>query len=407
MYRNRNTALLIASFVCFSGYVFAEVTQPPAPTGPYSVGTLSRHLVDEARPETFTEATDDHRELMIQFWYPAEATEGTETAPYLPANPEVRRAMFAQVMMPPARVDETMGTWRTRSVEGASVATAQPKYPVVIFSHGFGGFRTQNISQMEELASRGFIVVAIDHTFCAAAVEFPGGRVVPFADEFKQRQDPDREAVDKQYDGLALLWAADASFVLDELERINGSDGDPLAGRLDLERIGMFGHSFGGATSGQMCLRDPRVKCGINMDGRPYGDARKEGVRQPFMVMRVVRDKADPALLAMGGITEEQYFAIVKAMNAELDMIAQSAPEGYMLTISDMDHFNFSDFPYIAELSPVRKSLVGDIDPARGGKIIMDYLLAFFGKYLMNEDAPSLAAGAAHPEEVAFTAYAK
>lgn len=395
-------ALCIVSLFYFSGYAFAEVTQPPAPTGPYAVGTMSRHLVDDARLETFTDAPDDHRELMIQVWYPAEGTEGKETASYLPANPEVRRAMFAQVMIPPAKVDELMGAWRTRSVEGAAVSSKQKQYPVVLFSHGFGGFRMQNVAQMEELASHGYVVVSIDHTFCAAVVEFPDKRIVRFAPSLMAAQTKPRDEVDKIFDGLALLWGADASFVIDELDKINASADDPLAGRLDLTRLGMFGHSFGGATSLQMCAKDARVKCGIDMDGLAYGDARREGVKQPVMIMHVVRDVADPMLLAQGKLTEEQYFEIVKKMESEFDFIAKSAPAGYILTMSHMNHYNFSDFPYIAELSPFSKSLIGDIAPARGAKIINDYVLAFFGKYLMSAGDGMLTPDVAHPAEVKF-----
>jgi len=277
-----------------------------------------------------------------------------------------------------------------------------------LFSHGFGGYRGQNLSQMEELASRGYIVVAIDHTFCASAVEFPGGRIVRFAPEF-QKNDPkaDRSEQDKRFDELARLWAADAAFVIDELEKFNGASGDAFAGRLDLDKIGMFGHSFGGATSGQMCLQDPRVKCGINMGGRPYGDSRVQGVKRPFMVLTAVRGPADPMLLATAGLTQETYKEMIDAMMAEFDLILHAAPEGYLAKFTRMDHYNFTDFPYIADLSPVKKMVIGDIEADRGGKMIMDYVVAFFGKYLQGKDSPSLDQNAAKELEVTMTAFAR
>jgi len=86
-------------------------------------------------------------------------------------------------------------------------------------------------------------------------------------------------------------------------------------------------------------------------------------------------------------------------------LLDESAPEGYILTMRHMNHYNFSDFPYIAELSPFSKSLVGDIAPARGGKIINDYVPAFFGKYQQSARDTLLAPDATHPEEVTFAAY--
>lgn len=86
-------------------------------------------------------------------------------------------------------------------------------------------------------------------------------------------------------------------------------------------------------------------------------------------------------------------------------LLDESAPEGYILTMRHMNHYNFSDFPYIAELSAFSKSLVGDIAPDRGAKIISDYVLAFFGKYLMGAGDGLLAPDATPPAEVAVKTF--
>src|SRR5262249_19536719 len=82
------------------------------------------------------------------------------------------------------------------------------------------------------------------------------------------------------------IWTQDTRFVMDEMERMNSGElASVFAGRLDLDHIGLFGHSFGGATAGEVCMLDSRCKAGVNMDGFQYGDLLDHPVTQPFMVM--------------------------------------------------------------------------------------------------------------------------
>lgn len=100
---------------------------------------------------------------------------------------------------------------------------------------------------------------------------------------------------------LMTVWSADTHFVLDQLEQLNRSDpSNTFTGRLNLQAVGIFGHSFGGATAAQFCHDDNRCKAGIDIDGAPYGSVVRESLHQPFLFLTSdhgdTTDAADPAL---------------------------------------------------------------------------------------------------------------
>jgi hypothetical protein len=139
----------------------------PAPTGPYAVGTLTRYWVDTTR---------EHRELMVQFWYPAQASASAPLACYM-QHAQVLGNAFGV----PGFFFRHLNHLPTQALSQVALASDRPTYPILLFSHGLGGVRTQNTFQCQELASHGYIVAAVDHTHYAAGVIFPDGRVSPFS----------------------------------------------------------------------------------------------------------------------------------------------------------------------------------------------------------------------------------
>ena len=140
-------------------------------------------------------------------------------------------------------------------------------FPVVLFSHGpLSANRSQSVFQMEALASRGFVVVAIDHTGYASTTIFPDGHAVPPAPEATWPV-----FVDPRSSAMLDTWVADVRFVIDRLEMLNADDSTGLlTGRLDLSRIGYIGASFGGSVVVQALLDEPRIQAGVAQDGKPY-----------------------------------------------------------------------------------------------------------------------------------------
>jgi hypothetical protein len=256
----------------------------PAPTGPYPIGTVPLHLVDHARQDPWS-TTPHPRELMVNVWYPARDVGPWQRAPWMSPGAlayyrtELEEFLSFSPDTPPDQppsgtpvsldgVDFPM----THARQGAPVAHSARPYPAVLFSPGYSYDREMGTTLVEDLASHGYVVVTMSHTYEAWEVEFPGGRVE------RGRHDPDNDLTRDPYEALKIRLA-DTRFVLDQLAAL-GAGHNPDAERrplpaglrhcLDLAKIGIFGHSLGGALTAQALALDSRVIAAVNLDGSMF-----------------------------------------------------------------------------------------------------------------------------------------
>jgi len=140
----------------------------------------------------------------------------------------------------------------------------------------------------EDLASHGYVVVGFDAPYRTFTVVFPDGRVIRRTPENNPEVCLERtgQERDRCANRLLTAWTADTAFVLNRLEQLNASDAPAkFTGRLDMTRIGVFGHSFGGAAAALFCHEDSRCKAGIDVDGAPHGSVMQAGIDRPFMFL--------------------------------------------------------------------------------------------------------------------------
>jgi hypothetical protein len=234
----------------------------PAPTGPHKTGRVSIHWKDPARAELETRAADDKRELMVHLFHPADASALGARAPYVP-DADVMRGPWNEEQV--ARIT----TMRAFSLENASLPPGTARYPVVVFAPGGGMKGLTYHVLLEDLASHGWVVAAIDPPYNARGVRFPDGRVLgnlqPDERGWPAPRNPEESR--RYYQERIVHWSRDVSFVIDQLTALDRGNG-PFARRLDLRHgVGVFGHSRGGQAAGAVRLLDERVRGGINIDG--------------------------------------------------------------------------------------------------------------------------------------------
>ncbi len=253
MYRlvQRTIIALWVILILQSVSVAADVRQTadiklPNPTGTHAVGTFSVLLVDESRDEPAT-AEADARKLAIQVWYPAKLNAGPtpERAPYF-SNLEAYESTWGNQRV------QLLQRIKTNSYLRVECADADHPFPVILFSHGWQSTRFLYSSMLEDLASHGFIVVGIDHPYMGSVLI--GGKVTPSRE--------DQFATPEQ---LLEHYAADVSFVIDELARFNTTHAQ-LAQRIDLERVGAMGHSNGFLPVMAAAQADNRIKAALVHD---------------------------------------------------------------------------------------------------------------------------------------------
>ncbi|QVI24009.1 hypothetical protein KHQ06_15180 [Nocardia tengchongensis] len=249
---------------------------PAAPTGPNRIGTQSLHLIDDSRPDPWV--ANEKRQLMVSLWYPTRAGEGEyPSAAWLPKAAADHYMNHAGVG--PGKVAFS----NTRGLVGAPVDRSLGDLPVVLYSPGANASRAFGTGIVQELASRGYLVITIDHTYDATVVEFPGNRVVT---------NPEGEITD--FGKAVSVRVDDTRFVIDQLQLLKAGrnpdvDSAPLPAGLadatDLTRVGMLGHSLGAATTASAMYVDGRIKAGMGLDGGGVGPVVEAGLDRPFLMV--------------------------------------------------------------------------------------------------------------------------
>ncbi|MFC9289560.1 alpha/beta hydrolase family protein [Streptomyces sp. NPDC057052] len=335
----------------------------PEPSGDFAVGTRVVQWTDPLRPESFTADPHDRRTVVVQLWYPArQSPAGTQRAQYLGRTEHEARtvsdALAREVGLPGFLVDGVPRA-RTRAVFDAPVAGGGGRFPVVLFSPGSGGVRTQNTAWAEELASHGYVVAALDHPYDSAAVVLADGRTV----DTRLTSTGDRDEDDELAAGWTAVRAADLGFVLTQLGRLDrGEIAGPLTGRLDTGRVAVTGHSMGGAAALQAARRDRRFDAVIDLDGYPHGPASPSLRRPTLALTQAITAETDPRYLPR--LTE---------------VLELSTATSYRLTVPGAAHLTFMDGPLY--LPPV-PSIVGSLGRTESPRVVAAATLAFLDAVL-------------------------
>lgn len=356
----------------------------PAPTGAYSVGTTHFTVTGE-------------RDVIVQAWYPAAERNG-KRSPYLATR------QFPW---------DWLRLVRTQAYLNAPPSPEQAACPVLIFNHGGGFIAVQNSIQIQELASHGYAVFSLSHPLDSAVTVYPDGqtdgrflwqawrdmepvlndnnKAATTAKALRHSEGGDKLSLAEKKAIMQQVFVenkvalkvierrvADTIAVIDYLEKLSkDAAGHLLAGKLDLARLGIFGHSNGGAVAVNAAMKDARINAVINMDGYLFGNVFNSGLPQPFMSMN-----------KEGGQGGDDV------------IVEQAKTKAYLLTIQGASHFNFMDIYLWVPLLNGR--FLGSIAPQRAVEIINRYTLAFFDKHLKGKTVPLLDSSSADYPEVLF-----
>ena len=245
-----------------SNFVF-PMYEIPLPSGDFLIGTESFVLIDENREEFYGEG--GQRKIKIQFWYPAESTDGYDLVPWLEDGKVVAQSLATDTGLPSFVLNHTSQIM-SNSYREAPINETYSEYPIVVISHGWRGFKNLHTDLAEELASLGYIVVGIDHTYGSVATVFSDDEIAYLNLDAL----PDRETTSNflEYaNTLVNTYAGDITLTLNELEKMNtGEVLSRFEGKLDLENIGLLGHSTGGGAGAAVAINDDRVKALFGMD---------------------------------------------------------------------------------------------------------------------------------------------
>jgi len=388
-------SLVLLALTAALSYALPVLALPP-PTGDSAVGTRYLSLVDERRLDPFLDGSTAKRELRLKVNYPAVPDDAKPASRYFDGSTELMQAFAAFYGLPRFAFDH-FRLVETHSKVGLELSTAEPSYPVVLFSHGAGTSMEVETSQSEDLASHGYVVVNIDHTYVSAATAFPDHLVT--ADQATTDFETPEPA-----EIITQIMADDVRFVIDQLEQTNGGAIDAsFRGRLDLGAIGVIGHSVGGAVAYNLAITDPRVKAAINLDGAVYTTPSSPTSIAPFLMLandlyhvQAIQNRQSLADALDGTASGRADTKAVERRaadhddartRAEHDAAALAdvlAASGNLYTIEGSDHMKFTDIGLYIGSGWLRRTMQigGGTEPARCLEISEALTAAFFDHHL-------------------------
>ena len=368
---NRFTGTILGAWFLISAFIpwAVPVFTMPAPEGDFSIGSETFHWVDSSRLEWFTDENDnDVREIMVQAWYPSENSDSIGTNSYMDFM-NLRSKTLASAGKIPAFLPSHLNMISTNTRNDVACSDKLDKYPVLIFSHGITGSRHLHQILFERLASRGYVVFAPDHSFDANLAIFPDGKIADYRSEITGH--PDSILIrEKQINTRAF----DIGFIIDQIRKIEtGIIDSKLSGRLDLDRVALGGHSYGGATAILASHNHEIIKACVVLDGwiSPIPDkVISEGINVPFLFM------------GRPSWHDSDYPGNYERL---ADLITHSSNEKYDLRINQTLHLDYTDIPL---MSPLVKHVmdVGDLKPSTILSLINDLVLGFLEVHLLEKD---------------------
>lgn len=369
--------LLLAVTGGFLAYALPVLQLPPIAQ---PLGTFSTFLTDDSRTEYYAPTPGGPRKFMTQFWYPADANDvaGKQPDPWSPEIVAFGRALADAQGLPNFLLDHMS------LAESHAYASAKPagkddqRFPVVLYSHGWTGFRTIAANEVERIAAAGFIVIAPDHTYGAAGTVFPDGEVVLN----NPKAMPEKGSADRQagIEKLVDSYAGDLRYLLDILPKLDsGEIPSPLKGRIDLSRIGVFGHSTGGGAVVEAVKQDERIKAIVGLDiwCEPVSPA--------------LRDT--PRNIPIASIRSQNWHDNRADIDRDIlyQILASFSGPKYDLYLADSQHADFTIVPLI---SPIVRYILpgqrGTLPAADAVESVDGFLAAFFQQYLQPESGVKL-----------------
>lgn len=370
----RLTLAALSMFALLPWMTFLPVPHLPEPSGPYAVGTHTFRWVDASRQETAAADRGDRRHVAVQAWYPAAGGNSGTRRPYLDGIGRLPPSVSGLPRFVMARYGRTDVHAAEAEMDGS-----KDRWPVALFSPGYGATRSFYTAMLVDLASRGFVVLAVDHPYESAVTELADGRIAT-------NVPPSPPAGSDLPKAMALLQdirAADLRFVLD---RISGTDApEPLAGRLDLSRVAAIGHSFGGAAAMLAAADDARIAAAVNVDGTPYGSLPGRQLKRPLMLIESDR--------SVTRHSPEYLEGMERAFEGLED-------DGWRFEIARSDHYGFTDAAFLLA-PPSRWALERLLGGTRGAMDTQRVTAELLSAFMSGRDTDEIPATAARHVGVA------
>ena len=362
------------------------------PSGPYAVGTEIFNWVDKERIEVFTGDNTTHRKLVVQLWYPTDAT--SKFRPYAHEFLSLWKEGLRKTGFPEEDIHQ-IDSIKSYEILNASVLKKESSWPIIFFSHGYASHRFAYSSFVQELASHGYIVVGIGHTYYTHSTRFLDGEIIYADAECTSLNNLIEESSSQQQQNT---WVQDVDFVISQLKLLNKTE--KFLNSFDFMAIGAAGHSFGGSTAIQLARSKDYVKAAVNLDGALFGAHAAEGFNKPIMFLlgektiEQFKKYSDDELARYWGKPKKLLTILREKFIEHIhNLIKKMSSQVYYLVMDNADHGAFSDWVLLKDLPLYKNNKTiynmeyetGLVNGPETIRKINGYLVAFFDRYLKNK----------------------
>ena len=410
LHHQRLRALSLIIFLTSFGQMALAVAQTgiqgrptlPPPTGEFTVGRMSLDLVDTTREEPFAQTAGAKRRIVVHVWYPVDrsAVIGHTPAPYLPGFEQVKSKLSdgdIKGLFRPAIYTGPMSLPITEVFEGVPFTSKGEKFPLILFSHGWGNPNFLYTAELQDIVSHGYVVVAVDHPYDTTYTQFSDGTVALFAQQAFNDATKKPNGFNDYARQRVEIMAQDNHFALTEILKLSSSKAGhaPFFNRIDEQKIAAIGHSIGGLAAARTCQIDLRVRACMDQDSVDYRGSAfavsdlNTTEDQPFFLFVVASadiwssKMVNPTNqdLAAQKLTRVAYGNLIRGEEAnqdrQLDAVKGGAYRLMLFNIPDFTHRSFTDQTLLA-------TSISHENALHNFNVIQSYTLAFLGKYLNN-----------------------
>jgi predicted dienelactone hydrolase len=340
------------------------MTSFPKASGPYTVGTYSVMIEDDTRIELYGPNQGGTRKINIQLWYPAESTTNLSLAPWIEGGKIVTHSLARDWNLPGFLIGHT-ALYKSNSYLEAPLKEDLDPLKVVIISHGWSGFKNLHTDLAEELASHGYLAISIDHTYGSVAtliedeVAFIDGNALPSRSETSDFLE--------YANRLVTTYGNDVITTINYLESLFEND-TMFKNQIDLEHIGVVGHSTGGGGIVSAALRDDRIKALIGLDAWV--------------------ESLDEIMLTSGLDIPALYYRSegweISFNNEALYLLFEQSTQSDLFQIKGSTHYDFSMAYMLSRLTSLI-GLTGSINGPDFNALLEETMLSFFGTHLSGD----------------------
>ncbi|HKF36389.1 MAG TPA: hypothetical protein VKB35_05760, partial [Ktedonobacteraceae bacterium] len=346
------------------------------------VGRINYDLLDPSRRETFLKNPRTRREIVVTVYYPADPPANARPAAYVEGK--MADLLASKVHLPAVAVQLI----HAHAYE--QVPIARGSFPVVLFSPGIGTPPVEYTSTVEDVASHGYIVAMLYPTYSVPMTVFSDGRVAMMSQAgIRSENEPAGTSdaqTNKDRNAIGSVWVADARFTLDQLTKLN-TDDKLLKGHLNLDEVGMYGHSFGGATAAEVCREDIRFKACINMDGTVFSMTNSSQIKQSLLWMASDYSQVTDSQLQQVHLRRSEFNAKMQQRNEQRETFVQGLARGYVFVLRGSTHSTYiTDEALLGPVVPGLQDPLATIDGGRAVAVINTYVSAFFDTYLKHQE---------------------